>query len=87
MALRAAIDHEMARPSGRVAPGIPDSTARILAASLLTALSESPEMLVERVERPCAERVGLVAQGALDLAIAVDAQPMRSIALTPLVDE
>jgi LysR family nitrogen assimilation transcriptional regulator len=85
--MRAAIDHEMARPSGRVALGVPGSTARMLSVPLLTALSGYPDILVELVERPSAELVGLVAQGALDLAIAVDAQPMRGITLTPLYYE
>src|SRR5580698_5235171 len=85
--MRAAIDHEISRPSGRVVIGIAGSTARILAAPLLMALKAYPDILIELVERPSAELVGLTAQGVLDLAIAVDAQRMRGISLVPLFYE
>jgi LysR family transcriptional regulator, nitrogen assimilation regulatory protein len=85
--MRAAIDQEISRPSGRVVIGIAGSTARILAAPLLMALKAYPDILIELVERPSAELVGLTAQGVLDLAIAVDAQRMRGIALIPLFYE
>lgn len=85
--MRLAIHHEIARPSGRVAIGIAGSTARILAAPLLTALKPYPDILVELVERPSAELVGLAAQGSLDLAIAVDAERVRGVSLIPLFYE
>jgi LysR family transcriptional regulator, nitrogen assimilation regulatory protein len=85
--MRAAIDQEISRPSGRVVIGIAGSTARILAAPLLMALKAYPDILIELVERPSAELVGLAAQGVLDLAIAVDAQRMRGISLVPLFYE
>ncbi|WP_043201354.1 LysR substrate-binding domain-containing protein [Paraburkholderia acidipaludis] len=85
--MRASIDHEIANPSGRVVLGMAGSTARIVAAPLLIALKAYPDILIELVERPSAELVGLTAQGSVDLAIAVDAQPSRGVALTPLFHE
>jgi LysR family nitrogen assimilation transcriptional regulator len=85
--MRESISQEIARPSGRVVVGIAGSTARLLAAPLLTALKAYPDILVELVERPSAELVGLAAQGMLDLAIAVDAQRVRGVLLEPLFYE
>lgn len=85
--LKGAISFERQYPSGRVALGVPSSTGRLLMIPLLEALREHPGILLEIVERPSSELVGLVAQGGLDLTIAIDAAPQRGLAIQPLYHE
>lgn len=85
--IRVAVSQESERPSGRVAVGIPGSTAKILSVPLLGELACYEGILLEIVERPSADLVDLVAAGKLDIAIAVDAQPRRGAAITPLLLE
>jgi LysR family nitrogen assimilation transcriptional regulator len=85
--LKGAVSFQKEHPSGRVAIGVPGSTARILINPLLSALQRYPGILIEVTERPSSELTGLVAQGNLDLAIAIDALPQRGVAIEPLFFE
>ncbi len=85
--LKGAVSFEREHPSGRVALGMPGGVARLLVEPLLTALRAYPGILAEVIVRQSSELTGLVAQGNLALAIAVDAQPQRGIAIQPLFRE
>jgi len=54
---------------------------------LLDALRAFPGILLEVIVRQSSELAGLVAQGSLDMAIAIDALPQRGIAIQPLFRE
>lgn len=85
--VKEAVSQEVQHPTGRVAIGIPGSTAKMLAEPLLRAVLEGGTVLLEIVERPSAELIDLVATGKLDLAIVVDAQPRKGARITPLFTE
>lgn len=82
-----AVTQEVQHPTGRVAIGIPGSTAKMLAEPLLQAVLAGGTVLLEIVERPSAELIDLVATGKLDLAIVVDAQARKGARITPLFTE
>jgi LysR family nitrogen assimilation transcriptional regulator len=84
---RTAVSQESEHPTGRVAIGIPGSTGKILCEPLLRDLESFKGILLEIVERPSAELVDLVARGKLDIAVAVDAQPRRGVAISPILLE
>ncbi len=85
--LKGAVSFEQQHPSGRVALGVSGGVARLLLAPLLTALRAFPGILPEVIVRQSSELAGLVAQGSLDMAIAVDALPLRGIVIQPLFRE
>ncbi len=85
--LKGAVSFEKEHPSGRVSIGVPGGVARLLSAPLLTALRAYPGILLEVIVRQSSELTGLVAQGNLDMAIAVDARPQRGITIQPLFTE
>lgn len=75
------------QPAGKVSLGIPGSTAKMLAVPLVRRVAAHGAILLEMVERPSAELVGLVAAGQLDMAIAVDAAAHRGAIIAPLLRE
>ncbi len=85
--LKGAVSFEQQHPSGRVAIGVSGGVARLLLAPLLAALRAYPGILPEVIVRQSSELAGLVAQGSLDMAIAVDALPLRGITIQPLFRE
>lgn len=85
--LKGAVSFERQHPSGRVAIGVSGGVARLVLVPLLAALRAYPGVLVEVIVRQSSELAGLVAQSALDMAIAVDALPQRGIAIQPLFRE
>jgi LysR family nitrogen assimilation transcriptional regulator len=85
--VRLAVSQEGEHPSGRVAIGIPGSTGKIVAVQLLKELASFERILLEIVERPSAELVDLVANGKIDIAIAVDAEPRRGTSIQPVLHE
>ncbi len=85
--LKGAVTFQKEHPSGRVAIGVPGSTARILVIPLLAALRKYPGILIEITERPSSELSGLISQGSLDMAIAIDALPQRGVRIEPLFHE
>ncbi|RQS26835.1 MULTISPECIES: LysR substrate-binding domain-containing protein [unclassified Burkholderia] len=85
--VRVAVSQEGEHPSGRVVIGIPGSTGKILAVRLLEELRAYERILLEIVERPSAELVDLIANGKIDIAIAVDAQPRRGTTILPFIHE
>ncbi|MBI6885016.1 LysR substrate-binding domain-containing protein [Pseudomonas putida] len=85
--VREAISEEVQHPTGRVAIGIPGSTAKLLAEPLLRTVLQEGTILLEIVERPSAELIDLVATGKLDLAVVVDAQKRKGARISPLFTE
>ena len=85
--LKGAVSFEREHPSGRVSVGMSGGVARLLLVPLLEALRACPGILLEVIVRPSSELAGLVAQGGLDMAIAIDALPQRGIAIQPLFRE
>lgn len=85
--IRTVVGREINSPSGHVSIGVPGSTAKVFAVSLMKALDAHPGIIIELVERPSAELVTLIAKGAVDMAIATDAQACNGVAITPLFRE
>ena len=85
--LKGAVSFERQHPSGRVSVGLSGGVARMLLVPLLDALRDYPDILLEVIVRQSSELAGLVAQGSLDMAIAIDALPQRGIAIQPLFRE
>ncbi|VVD95467.1 Hydrogen peroxide-inducible genes activator [Pandoraea eparura] len=85
--VRVAVSQEGEDPSGHVVIGIPGSTGKILAVRLLQELRAYERILLEIVERPSAELVDLVANGKIDIAVAVDARQRRGTTIQPLIHE
>ncbi len=85
--LKGAVSFERQHPSGRVSVGVSGGVARLLLVPLLDALRAYPGVLLEVIVRQSSELAGLVAQGSLDMAIAIDALPQRGIAIQPLFRE
>jgi len=85
--IQVAIEHGNNKPSGKVAIGLPGSTARILAIPLLRELRNFPGILLEIVERQSGGLAALVAQGQVDLAITVDVHSPPGVVIHPLVSE
>ncbi len=85
--LKGAVSFEQQHPSGRVAVGVSGGLARLLLVPLLAAQRAFPGILLQIIVRQSSELAGLVAQGSLDMALAIDALPQRGIAIQPLFRE
>lgn len=84
----AAVRHGRDVPSGHVRVGLPTSTSRVLAVSLLRFVTANvPDVTVEIVEGSSADLAELVTAQKLDLCIAMDAQQRPNMHLIPLLDE
>jgi LysR family transcriptional regulator, nitrogen assimilation regulatory protein len=84
---RLAVADEDKNPTGKVTIGIPGSTGKLLSVPLFQQVKKQGRVLLEIVERPSAELLALVASGKLDIAVVVDAVPVRGVALTPMLLE
>lgn len=92
--LRAAADAENSvrseaeTPRGRVAIGMPSSTARAIAIALLeVASAKFPGIMLELVETPSADLETLVMQGRLDMALSTTCMQCRGVRAKALVEE
>ena len=84
---RAAVRDETEHPSGRVVIGMSGSTSKLVVVPLLRRLAHLQRSWLEIVERPSDELRSLVAIGAVDIAIVVDAQMSHGTSILPLLLE
>jgi LysR family nitrogen assimilation transcriptional regulator len=84
---KALLSQQVQQPSGKVAVGMPYSTAHLIAIDIVDSLrSHYPGINLELVESSSADLQTLVLHGRVDLAMVVD-QPMRGLIQTPLLNE
>jgi LysR family nitrogen assimilation transcriptional regulator len=75
-------------PSGKVSVGMPSSTARVLAIPLVRTMRERcPGVVLELIEAPSADLVGMVSAGRVQLAVVADLAPTRGVASRHLQTE
>ncbi len=82
-----AVAHEVQQPHGRVAIGLPGSSAKILAAPLLRKMAMYPGIKPLLLERVSADLVSLIDSGVIDIALAVDLFPQPGTKQIPLLEE
>jgi LysR family nitrogen assimilation transcriptional regulator len=83
-----AIREEIMSPSGEVKVAMPASSARLIMVPLLQRIiAEYPSIRLKLMEHPSADVPGMLAQGEVDVAIAVDALPAKAYRVFPLLRE
>lgn len=84
---KALLSQQARQPGGKVAVGMPYSTAHLIGIDVLDRLrADYPGISLELVESSSADLQMLVLHGRVDLAIVVS-EPLRGLAQTPLLNE
>jgi LysR family nitrogen assimilation transcriptional regulator len=88
MEAESSVRSEVEAPRGRVAIGMPSSTARAIAIPLLEkTAARFPGIMLELEETPSADLEALVMQGRLDIALSTASMRCRGVKARALVEE